>query len=343
MTAALTVADIAARVGGSVEGDPDRPISGLAAAENAGPGDLTMVVDEAWARRLGDISAAAALVPLDLALSMPQVSLVRVENPRLALAVVAPLFVPEEMPEPGVSPTADVHLDAVLGERVSVGPCAVVGPGAVIGDDTHIGALTFVGGGATIGRSCRIDPSCTVGGRVRMGDRVHLFSGARLGTDGFGYTPGPSGLVKVPQIGRCIIGDDVEIGANTTVDRGALGDTVIGAGTKIDNLVLIAHNTHIGPNCIIVGQAGTAGSVRLGEGVQLGGQVGIADHVSIGDGTRIVGQSGVFRDKPAGGTYFGSPALPQREALRAISGFRRLHELLKRIKALETAVFGKGE
>ncbi len=342
MTAERTVADIAARVGGTVEGDAARPITGLAAIEDAGPGDLTLALDDERARRLDDSGAAAALIPLDLTLSSSTVSLVRVENPRLALAAVAPWFVAEEVPQPGVASTADVHPDAVLGAGVSVGPCAVVGPGAVIGDDTHIGALAFIGGGATIGRSCRIGPCCSVDGSVSMGDRVRLLSGARLGTEGFGYTPGPAGLVKVPQIGRCIIGNDVDIGANSTVDRGTLGDTVIGAGTKVDNLVQIAHNVRIGRNCIIVGQAGMAGSVQLGEGVILGGQVGIADHVTIGDGARIGAKSGVFRDKPAGGAFLGSPALPQREALRLWSGLRRLHEIFQRIKNLETAVHGTG-
>lgn len=343
MTAPLTVADIAARVGGLVEGDADRQVTGLSAIEAAGPGDLTMVLDEERARWLDKSSATAALAPLGLALSAPRTSLVRVENPRLALAVIAPLLVPEELPEPGLAATADIHPDAVLGEDVYVGPHAVIGRGAIVGDDTYIDALTLVAAGATIGRSCRIGPSCTISGNVRIGDRVRLYSGARLGTDGFGYTPGPSGLVKVPQVGRCLIGDDVEIGANTTVDRGALGDTVIGSGTKIDNLVMIAHNVRIGRDCIIVGQAGLGGSAQLGDGVQLGGQVGIADHVSIGDGTRISAQSGVFRDMPAGGAYFGSPALPQREALRAVSGLQRLHELFKRVRKLEVAVRAEDE
>ena len=176
-----------------------------------------------------------------------------------------------------------------------------------------------------------------------IGDRVRLQSGVRLGTDGFGYTSGPSGLVKVPQIGRCLIEDDVEIGANTTVDRGALGDTVIGSGTKIDNQVEVAHNVRIGRNCLIAGHSGIAGSSQLGEAVLLGGGVGISDHVTIGDGAEVGARSGVGRDIPAGARYFGYPARPQREAMRAAAAFLRLPRLLKRIRKLETAVYGKDE
>ena len=170
-----------------------------------------------------------------------------------------------------------------------------------------------------------------------MGDRVRLLPGARVGTSGFGFTVGPEGPVRVPQVGLCVIGDDVEIGANSTVDRGALGNTVIGSGTKIDNQVLIAHNARIGRNCLIVGQCGMAGSVTLGDGVVLGGQVGIADHVTIGDGALVGAQSGVFRDIPPGARYFGSPAFPSREYFRAVSGMLRLPELIKRLKKLESA------
>jgi len=343
MTAELTVGDIAARVGGLVEGDERRPVTGLAAIQDAGAGDLTMVLDEERAGWLVESPAAAVLAPLDLALSDPRASVVRVENPRLALAAIAHLFAPEDVPHPGIAATADVHADAVLGEGVCVGPYAVIGPHAVIGDETYIGALTLVASGATIGRDCRIGPSCTIGSSVRLGDRVRLLAGVRLGTDGFGYAAGPDGLVRMPQVGRCVIGDDVDIGANTTVDRGALGDTVIRSGTKIDNQVQVAHNVRIGRNCIVAGHSGIAGSSQLGDNVMLGGAVGISDHVTIGDGARVGARSGVSKDIPPGASYFGYPARPQGEAMRAAAALLRLPQLMKRVKALETAFHDRNE
>lgn len=339
----LTVDEIARRVGGSVEGDGDRVVTGLAATDDAGPGDLTIVLTKEWSAHLSDSKAAAALLANGLATPDTKVALIRVDNPRLAFARVVPLLLPEPTPEPGVSASAEVHPDATLGEGVSIGAGAIVEADVTIGDGSRIGPATVVESGAVVGALCRIASNCSIGGGVRMGDRVRLLPGARVGTAGFGFTVGPEGPVRVPQIGLCIIGDDVEIGANSTVDRGALGDTVIGSGTKIDNLVLIAHNAQIGRNCIIVGQSGMAGSVTLGDGVVLGGQVGITEHTTIGDGARVGAQSGILRDIPPGATYMGSPAVPSREHLRAVAGLARLPEILKQLKKLESSVYDETE
>lgn len=338
MIRSLTVGEVAERVGGIVEGDATRMITGLAGIEDAGADDLTMVVSARWARRLADSDAGAALVPPGLDVGDAGAALVRVENPRLALAVVAPFLVAEDDEPGGISPLADVHFEAELGSGVSVGAYSVIGARVRIGASSRIGPLTIVGAGAVIGDDCIIEGSCTIDGSVRMGNRVRIQPGVRLGAAGFGYTPGPAGLVKMPQIGRCVVGDNVEIAANAVVNRGALGDTVVGAGTKIDSLVDIAHNVRIGRDCIIVAQVGIAGSSEIGDEVQLAGQVGLADHVKIGDGARIAAKSGVHGELPGGDTYFGIPARPIREVSRAVAAFPRLPELLKRVRALEAAV-----
>ncbi len=320
---------------GTVEGDPARVLEGLAPVDSAGPADLTFVTSERYARLLAGSAPGAVLISHDLQVEAPESSLVRVDDPQRAFALLAPLFVADDVAPPGVSPAANVADDVSLGAGTSVGPHAVIGKGAVVGDRTRIGALTVIGPGARIGNECIIGDSCTILGCVRLGDRVRVHAGARIGTDGFGFTPRDDGLVRMPQVGRCIVGDDVEIGANTAIDRGALGDTVIGDGTKIDNLVQIAHNVRIGRHCVIAAQVGIAGSVDIGDRVQLAGQVGIADHLSIGDGARVAAQSGVSSDIPAGATYFGYPARPHGQAMRAAAAFLRLPDVLRRLKRVE--------
>ena len=195
-------------------------------------------------------------------------------------------------------------------------PTAVIGAGAEIGAGCRIGPHVIVGPGVKLGADCVLGPGSSVHFSI-LGDRVRLLSGVRLGEDGFGFAPGPRGAVRIPQLGRLIVGDDVEIGANAAIDRGALGDTVIGAGTKIDNLVHIAHNVQIGRNCFIAGQVGFAGSCKLGDGVMIGGQAGLADHISVGAGAQIAAQAGVICDMPGGESWGGTPAMPRREWLRA--------------------------
>ncbi len=214
------------------------------------------------------------------------------------------------------APRRDDGGEAKIGEGVLRHPTAVVGAGAEIGDRSVLGPYAVIGPGVKLGADCVIGSGASVHFSL-IGNRVRLLAGARLGEDGFGFAQGDDGIVRVPQLGRVIIGDDVEVGANATIDRGALGDTEIGAGAKIDNLVHIAHNVQIGRNCFIAGQVGFAGSCRLGDGVMVGGQAGFADHISVGDGARIAAQSGLVRDVPAGESWGGTPGMPHRVWLRA--------------------------
>lgn len=333
----ITASELAERVGGRVEGDGGRTVDGVAAVEDAAEGDLTFVVGEPYARALERSTPSVVLAPTELRLP-DDVTVIRVADPRVAFGRLVRLFRPEEGREGGIDPTAVIRPGAELGPEVSVGAYAVVQAGAEVGEGSHVGPHTVVHGGARVGRDCEIHDGCTIRGCVRLGDRVRVLSGARLGTEGFGYAGEGDGTMRFPQVGRCVIGDDVEVGANVTVDRGALRDTVVGARTKIDNLVHIGHNVRIGEDCMIVAQVGVAGSVEVGDGAQLGGQAGVAGHLTIGDGARIAGQAGVIGDVPAGATYSGYPARPHPEAMRASAETFRLRELRGRVRELEAEV-----
>ena len=330
-----TVRELAERVAGLVEGDPDRRLAGIAPAGNAGPEHLTYVVSEKYARRLACNNAGAALVPPDLHVEANGTTLIRVENPELAFSRLIVLFVPDEGTRPGVHPSVVMETGVSLGADVAIGPFVTIGPDAVIGDRTEIGPGTVVGSGVIIGNDCNIGPSCSLLAGAVIGDRVRLHAGVRLAVDGFGYATGPEGPVKIPQVGRCVIEHDVEIGANSTVDRGSLGDTRVGAGRRIDNLVRIGHNCLIGRNCFIVAQVGIAGSSIVEDGVRLAGQVGLAGHLTVGAGAAVGAQSGVMTDIPPGEVWSGYPARPHRMWLRSTSMFYKLPDIVKRIAAFE--------
>lgn len=330
-----SVRELAERVAGLVEGDPDRRLAGIAPAGNAGPEHLTYVVSEKYARHLACNDAGAALVPPGLAVEANGTTLIRVENPELAFSKLIVLFVPDEGSRPGVHPTAVLEAGVDLGAEVAIGPFVTIGRDAVVGDRTDIGPGTVIGSGVTIGDDCSIGPSCTLLRGAVVGDRVRLHAGVRLAVDGFGYASGPEGPVKIPQVGRCVIENDAEIGANSTVDRGSLGDTTVGAGTRIDNLVHIGHNCRIGRNCFIVAQVGIAGSSVVEDGVRLAGQVGLAGHLTVGAGAAVGAQSGVMTDIPAGEVWSGYPARPHRMWLRSTSIFYKLPEIVKRMGAVE--------
>ena len=331
----LTLRELADAIHARLEGDPDLPLSGVAPLERAGAGDLSFLANRRYeeaARR----STAGALVVGD-AFQGNGRNLLRVSNPYLAYARAVELLLPEPPARAGVDPTAVVDPGATVSTGASVGPLAVIGSGARIERGTAIGAGCVIEPGVTIGVDCRIFPRVTLHAGTRLGARCVVQSGSVLGSDGFGYATDERGRHhKVPQRGGLSIGDDVEIGANVTIDRGSAADTVIGAGTKIDNLVHIAHNVTIGQNAFIVAQVGVAGSTSIGDHAVIGGQAGITGHAKVGDRARLGGQSGVIGDVPADAEYSGYPARSHREQMRAYALFARLPELFERLKAAET-------
>jgi UDP-3-O-[3-hydroxymyristoyl] glucosamine N-acyltransferase len=329
----LTLAEVAAVAGATLpEGaDPDFRLDGAAPLESAGPGELAYMDNARYGDALASTRAGACLVSPRFAARCPAgtVSLIS-RDPYRAYAVLLGRLHPDalrpgsQFGARGIAPGAHVHPDARLEEGVAVDPGAVIGPGAEIGTGTVIGPNSVIGPGVRIGRDCAIGAGATLS-HALLGNRVIVHPGARLGQDGFGFAMGASHL-KVPQIGRVIVQDDVEIGANTTIDRGASRDTVIGEGTKIDNLVQIAHNVVIGRHCVIVSGVGISGSTTLEDYVVLGGQVGVVGHLRIGRGSQIAGSSNVNRDVPPGSRWGGTPAKPVRAWFRELTTLARLAE-----------------
>lgn len=340
----LTLAELAARVGGEVEGDGAVPLRGVRGLAEARAGHLAFYANRKYRAQLEATQASAVILgpgekgPAGKAL-------LRHGNPYLAFAKASWLFHPAKPVEPGVAPQAFVHPTAEVHPTAQVMPLAYVGPRARVGARTVLHPLVHVGEEAAVGEECVVYPNVTIRERCRVGDRVILNPGVVIGSDGFGFAfdlegEGGSGPrhFKVPQAGTVRVEDDVELGANTAVDRATLGATVIGRGTKIDNLVQIAHNVEVGPLCLLVAQAAIAGSSRLGTGVILAGQVGVVGHVEIGDGARIGAQSGVSGDVEPGAILSGSPAFDHREWLRASAAYPRLADLVKQVRALEKKV-----
>jgi UDP-3-O-[3-hydroxymyristoyl] glucosamine N-acyltransferase len=331
----LTAAAVAEAVAGTLVGDGAARVSGIAPLDRATESDLSFLGAAKYAPVFGSSSAGVVLIAPELA-ETPGAARARiiVPKPMEALLRLLPKFHRVAPAPVGVHPTAVVGRDVRIGRDVSVGPCAVIGDGAAIGDGSVIGAHCAIGDGVRIGERCQLFPSVTLYSGTRLGDRVSLHSGVRVGSDGFGYVQRGGQHLKIPHVGRCIIEDDVEIGANTTIDRGSIDDTVVGAGTKIDNLVQVAHNVRIGKACLIMAQAGIAGSARIDDGAMVLGQAGIAGHHVIGKGARVAAQAGVFGDIPPGETWSGYPARPHKEALRAQAALFKLSGLLRRIERL---------
>jgi UDP-3-O-[3-hydroxymyristoyl] glucosamine N-acyltransferase len=336
----VAVRVLADLVGGRVEGDPTVEVRALRPLDEAGPTELGLLTSKRYARFAKTTRAAAVLVDETLADGVPGgLTKVVVSDAHAAVTTVLErLHPPAPNPEPGIHPTAILGRGARLGEAVCVGPYAVLGDDVDVGDGTRIDAHVVIGSGVRIGEGCHICPQVVVYPGSELGDRVLVHAGARIGSDGFGYTFRDGAHRKVPQVGRCVIGDDVEIGANTTIDRGSIGDTVIGTGVKVDNLVQIAHNVNVGEHSLMAALVGIAGSTRLGRGVWLGGQAGLVGHLDVGDGARVAVASKVYRDIPAGETVSGHPARPHREELRKQAHVARLPKLLERIEALEEEV-----
>src|SRR5262245_50146212 len=329
-----TLGEIATTSGGELVGDPTQQISGAASLGEATQGEISFFANRKYISLLRKTRASAIFVPRDFAEPIAAAK-VRVSNPTKAFEQVVLKFAPKPITyAPGIHPSAIVDPTAQLGERVSVQPLAVVEPGAKIGDDTIIGAGSYVGHETVIGSACHIYPHVTIRERSRIGSRVIIHSGAVIGADGFGFEMVDGCHQKIQQLGIVQIDDDVEIGANTTVDRARFGRTWIQQGVKIDNLVQVAHNVVIGKNSVIVAQTGISDSTRVGECVTMAGQVGIVGHVEIADGTIIAAQSGVSKSIP-GGVWFGYPAGPIEETKQQIAWIRRLGKLFARVKEIE--------
>jgi UDP-3-O-[3-hydroxymyristoyl] glucosamine N-acyltransferase len=340
----LTIAEIARLVDGEAIGPDDALIRGVAPVETAQSDHISFVANPRYLPYLQQSGAGAILVTSRLQERIPdRFTRVVVQDAHLALYRLLPRLYPEIEPEEVIHSTAVVHPSAEIGRGVTVGAHVVVGAGVKLGDRCRIGAGSVVGAGCVVGPDTELHPQVTLYDGVRVGARCVIHSGARLGRPGFGFVWVDGGHRKVPQVGGCVIEDDVEVGNNVTIDRGSIGDTVVGAGTKIDSLVHLGHNVRIGRHALLIAQVGIAGSTHVGDGAVLGGQAGIGGHLEIGAGARIGAQGGVTADVPAGESYSGYPARPHREALRAQGALFRLPELMKRVRALENAIFGSRE
>jgi len=329
----FTVLEIARQLGGEVRGDGAIVLNGFAPADRAQAGNLTFAENETFFQR-ADASAAAAILVAGDFVSQSK-TLIHVANARIAFAKVLGIFYPEPVFAAGVHPTAVVATSARIDATAHIGPHCVIGAEARIGARAVLQGGDHVGAQSQIGEDCNIFPNVTLYPRTQLGQRVRIHSGTVIGSDGFGYVIDAGVHRKVPQIGNVVIGDDVEIGANVTVDRGALGPTTIGKGTKIDNLVQIAHNVSIGEHSLLVSQVGIAGSTKLGNYVVLGGQVGVAGHLRIGNQVTIAAQSGVMHNIEDGERILGSPAVPDRQAKRQYIAIQQLPDLIRRVRELE--------
>jgi UDP-3-O-[3-hydroxymyristoyl] glucosamine N-acyltransferase len=319
-------------------GPADVTVSGVAPLDRAGPDDLSFLAARRYLQYFQRSSAAIVLCKPDLVAEATAGPACRVlvRDPHVALLAVIPVLYPEPAWEPGIHRTAVLGAGVVWQDPVAIGPYAVLGRDVRLGRNVRIGAGAVLGDGVELGDDTQLFPQVVCYSGTIVGRRVILHAGVRLGADGFGYVPSKDGKPprKIPQVGRCIIGDDVEIGANTTIDRGSVDDTVVGPGTKIDNLVQIGHNCRIGARCLIAGQAGIAGSTHVEDDVFLAGQAGLADHVTIGRGARVTVQGGVIGDIDPGATVSGYPARPHREFLRAQGALYRLAQIVDDLEAL---------
>jgi UDP-3-O-[3-hydroxymyristoyl] glucosamine N-acyltransferase len=329
---ALTLGEIVAQLGGEAVGDAGARLSGVATLDSAGPGHIAFLANPKYRSRLATTRAGAVIVgPGDRdAASIPRIVS---DNPYAYYARTVALFHPEEPVQPGIHPFAQVDGSANVDATAGIDAFAVIGPGSTIGPRARIGAHAAIGRDVTIGEGTRLHPRVTVYDGCRIGSRCLLHSGAVVGADGFGQARAEGRWIKIPQVGAVRIGDDVEVGANTTIDRGALDDTVIGDGVKLDNQIQVGHNVVIGAHTVIAGCTGISGSVTIGRDCMIGGGVGITGHLSICDGVTISGFSFISKSITAPGTYTsGMPQMPHAEWLRNAAHLRRLDELWKRLR-----------
>jgi UDP-3-O-[3-hydroxymyristoyl] glucosamine N-acyltransferase len=331
-----TLGELAAFLGGDLQGPADLSIEGIASLDQATPREISFITHGRFARLADQSRAAAFIVSQEYAgLARP---LIIVPHPYLAYARVAGLFAPPLQRWPGISDLAYLGPEVVLGQEVSIAPLAFIGAGVHLGDRVTVMPGCVINAEVRIGADTLIYPNVTIRERCTVGVRCIIHSGTVIGSDGFGFVPQDTGHVKIPQLGTVVIEDDVEIGANCTIDRGALGATRIGRGVKMDNLVHLAHNVEVGDHSLLVAQVGVSGSTKLGKGVILAGQVGLAGHIELGDGVQVGAQSGVHRSIPPGQTVSGYPARPHREWLQLMGHLPKLPELYQRLKQLEQTV-----
>ncbi|ACL64555.1 UDP-3-O-(3-hydroxymyristoyl) glucosamine N-acyltransferase [Anaeromyxobacter dehalogenans 2CP-1] len=341
--ASYTLAELAARVGGAVEGDGSLRLDGISPLEEASASEISFFSNRKYRKAFEASRAGAVVVEPDEQVAAGR-TVLRVANAYLAFAKISTLFHPPREAVPEVAPTAVIHPTARVHPSAQVMPLACVGPDAQVGARTILFPGVHVADGARVGEDCVFYHNVVVRERCAVGNRVILQPGCVIGSDGFGFAFDPEGEgkgprhYKVPQVGNVVIEDDVEVGANTCVDRATLGTTRIGRGAKIDNLVQIAHNVQVGPLSLLVSQVGVAGSTKLGMGVVAGGQAGIVGHLEIGDGVRIGAQSGVMADVEAGETVSGSPAVPHGNWLKAMASLDHLHDMRKELRSLRREV-----
>lgn len=329
----FSLGEIGKFLNAEVKGDPQRRVTGIGPLESASADQLSFAVDSRYRDMLAQCRAAALIVPPEL--EDLQYNLLVTENPYLALAKVSQFFFSGFAEEGGVHPRAFVGEGAVLGPKVSVGPLAYIGEGVRVGNGTRISPRAYLGRGVVVGENCLIHPNATILDGCVLGNRVIIHSGAVIGADGFGYAQDEQGVsIKIPQIGIVQIDDDVEIGANTTIDRATFGKTWIKRGAKIDNLVMIGHNASVGEDSLLVAQVGISGSTHLGRNVVLGGQVGIAGHIEIGDRVKIGAKSGILHSIKPDQNMMGIPAVPYNDWFKTYANIQRLPRLKEQIKRL---------
>ncbi len=336
-----TLGEVARLLGATVEGDEGISVHGVAGLQDADAHELSFCALPEYRQLVAETEAAGVIVSRSFTVpsgTRDDLALIRVDNPYLAVATVVSHFVPQSATAGTVDATAVIAESAELAEGVSVGARAVIGEDCAIGANTHIGAGCVLADGTRIGRDSCLYPNVTVYSSVTIGDRVIVHAGVVLGADGFGYATEEGRHLKIPQVGGVTIEDDVEIGANSCIDRGALGTTKVERGTKIDNLVQIGHNCVVGPDSILCGQVGLGGSAVVGKGVMIGGQAGLRGHIKVGDGVMIAGGSGVTSSVPNGHVVAGYPQLEVSRWRRAMAAVKALPDVLRRLRRVEAAL-----
>lgn len=331
----VKLSEICRLVGGELIGDGDIEICGVNGLAEAETNQITFAVPP-HLEKVADSKAAVVMLAQPMP-DVPKPQLI-VANPREAFGKLLSLFAPTVQITRGVHPSAVIGSNVVLGENVAIMPYVVIANDAIIGDNTVIYPFSYIGEAAVVGKDCLLYPSVTVREQCHLGDRVIIHSGSIVGSDGFGFVTIDGKHHKVPQVGNAVIGDDVEIGANVAIDRATIGSTIVGKGTKLDNLVHLGHNDVIGENCLFVAQVGISGSVTVGNNVTFAGQVGSAGHLSIGDHCVFAARTGIISDIPAKSFYAGFPARPHKEWLREEASARKVPDMLKKMRELEKRI-----